>query len=71
MLKGKVKWFAPARGYGFITGDDGHDYFVHYGDINMEGYKTLSPEQAVTFDTKDTEKGVAACNVTIVEEENN
>ena len=69
MLKGTVKWFAPARGFGFITGDDGHEYFVYYTDINMDGFKTLSPDQKVTFDTKDTEKGVAACNVTVIDEE--
>ena len=68
MLHGKVKWFAPQRGYGFIIGDDGKEYFIHYADINMEGYKTLSQDQDVTFDIKNTERGVAACNVKVIEE---
>ena len=68
MLKGKVKWFAPQRGYGFIVGEDGKDYFVHYLDIVMDGYKTLSQDQEVTFDTKQTDKGIAAANVKVVGE---
>lgn len=68
MLHGKVKWFAPQRGYGFIIGNDGKDYFVYFSDIVMEGYKTLSPDQEVTFDTKNTDKGIAACNVKVVTE---
>ena len=68
MLHGIVKWFAPQRGYGFITGDDGKEYFVYFNDIVMDGYKTLSQGQEVTFDTKETERGIAAANVTPVDE---
>jgi CspA family cold shock protein len=41
-MNGKVKWFNARRGYGFITGTDGKDYFVHYSAIESEGYKSLN-----------------------------
>ena len=66
MNHGKTKWFSEKKGYGFITGDDGKDYFVYFKDINMEGFKTLKENQEVTFDTKETERGTSAVNVTPV-----
>ncbi len=66
MNKGTVKWFSSKKGYGFITGEDGKDYFVYFKDINMEGFKTLEEKQAVTFDTKETDRGTSAINVTPV-----
>lgn len=68
ILTGRVKWFGPARGFGFLIGDDGKEYFVHFKDINMQGYKTLSEGQKVQFNLKEVEKGIAACNVTVIEE---
>ena len=67
MLHAKVKWFSEKKGYGFLTGDDGKDYFVYFKDINMDGFKTLKEGQEVTFDTKETDRGVSAINVTPVE----
>lgn len=68
--EGKVIWFNNDRGYGFINpiieGDDVDkevEYFVHYSNINMGGYKTLSENQKVTFELVDTDKGVQAVNV--------
>lgn len=62
-LKGKVKWFDTKKGYGFITGDDGKDYFLHFSEIQMEGYKVLNESDAVEFNTEQTEKGVKAIQV--------
>ena len=62
-MTGKVKWFNAAKGYGFITGDDGKEVFVHFSAINSEGYKTLEDGQAVTYDVNEGEKGPQAINV--------
>ena len=44
MNKGTVKWFNNQNGYGFITAEDGHDVFVRYSGLHMEGFKSLSLE---------------------------
>ena len=62
-MKGTVKWFNEKKGYGFITGADGKDLFVHYSEIKGEGYKTLAEGQAVEFEVKSGPKGPAATNV--------
>ena len=66
MKRGTVKWFNNAKGFGFITDEDGKDVFVHYSGIVMDGFKVLEEGQTVTFDTVDGEKGVQAVNVTVV-----
>jgi len=63
MAEGKVKWFNTRKGYGFIATDDGKDIFVHYSNIESEGYKTLAEGDPVTFDVVDGEKGPRAENV--------
>ncbi|GIS40513.1 MAG: cold-shock protein [Pseudomonadota bacterium] len=64
MATGKVKWFNPTKGYGFIKPDDGgEDLFVHHSSIQGEGYKSLKEDQSVTFDVEDGEKGPQATNV--------
>ena len=68
-MTGKVKWFNPAKGYGFITGDDGNEVFVHYSAINAEGYKTLENGQAVTYEVVEVDKGPQAMNVTALRED--
>ena len=62
-MTGKVKWFNAAKGYGFITGDDGKEVFVHFSAIQIDGYKTLDEGQAVEYEVNDGEKGPQAANV--------
>ena len=64
--RGTVKWFNEAKGYGFITKEDGGDVFVHYSEIQANGFKTLSEGQAVSFELADGPKGQKAVNVTRV-----
>ena len=63
MSEGKVKWFNPRKGYGFIATEDGRDIFVHYASISGEGYRTLAEGDEVTFDIVEGEKGLRAENV--------
>ena len=64
-MTGTVKWFNGEKGFGFITGEDGNDVFVHFSQINVDGFKTLEEGQNVTFDVVDGEKGPQAENVSI------
>jgi CspA family cold shock protein len=64
MAEGTVKWFSEQKGYGFIEQDEGGDIFVHHSEINMEGFKTLSEGERVSFDVGEGKKGPAAQNVT-------
>ena len=56
MNKGTVKWFNAEKGYGFITGEDGNDVFVHFSAIQVDGFKTLEEGQKVTFDVESDPK---------------
>jgi CspA family cold shock protein len=67
MLNGKVKWFDELKGYGFVTAEDGTDYFVHFSQIQGEGFKTLKEDQAVTFELEEGDKGPQAVNVSAAE----
>ena len=49
MATGKVKWFSAEKGYGFIEQEGGEDLFVHFSEIQTEGFKSLDEGQAVTF----------------------
>ena len=67
MNEGKVKWFDGKKGYGFVANpSDGKDYFVHFSEINSDGYKTLEEGQNVTFDIGEGRQGECAKNVQIV-----
>ena len=71
MVKGKVKWFSVPKGYGFITGEDEKDYFVHYKKIvgDESKMKKLHEGQAVEFEVEETEKGLMAIDVRPATEE--
>ena len=56
-MRGTVKWFDVRRGYGFITDEEGMDYFVHYSEIQGEGFKKLRDGQEVFFMPGEDEKG--------------
>jgi len=64
MATGIVKWFNDAKGFGFITPDDGgEDLFAHFSAINMNGFKTLKEGQRVSFDVAQGPKGKQAANI--------
>ncbi len=67
MFEGKVKWFDPKKGYGFIERDEGDDVFVHFSSIEGEGFKSLREGQKVTFDIVESDKGPQASNVKPIE----
>ena len=63
---GTVKWFDSKKGYGFITPTDGgKDLFVHMNGIMMEGYKTLSDNQQVSYQVGESDRGPVATNVMV------
>ena len=63
MEKGTVKWFNDAKGYGFITRENGPDVFVHHTAIQSEGFRTLAEGEMVEFDVIQGPKGLQASNV--------
>lgn len=66
-MESRVKWFDNAKGFGFIENDDGgQDIFVHYRQIEGEGYKTLKEGQNVVFEIQEGPKGPLAVNVRTV-----
>ncbi|MDQ3964589.1 MAG: cold-shock protein, partial [Actinomycetota bacterium] len=64
MATGTVKWFNEAKGYGFITPEDGSkDLFVHFSNIEADGFKTLAEGSTVSFEARQGQKGPEAVNV--------
>tara|TARA_B110000014_G_C19845227_1_gene438125 strand:- start:252 stop:464 length:213 start_codon:yes stop_codon:yes gene_type:complete len=64
VLKGTVKWFNDAKGFGFIEpSDGGKDLFVHMSSIQMEGFKTLKDGQEVEYEVGESDRGPVAKNV--------
>lgn len=66
-MTGKVKWFDSKKGYGFITGENGKEIFVHFSGIVTDGFKSLNEGQAVSFEVGNGAKGEQAVNVTVIE----
>jgi CspA family cold shock protein len=63
MPTGTVKWFNAEKGYGFISQENGPDVFVHFSQIEMQGYKALNEGQAVEFEVGEGPKGPQAQKV--------
>ena len=63
MAEGVVKWFNANKGFGFIKREEGQDLFVHFSSINMQGYKSLTEGDKVSFEVEDTDRGPQAKNV--------
>ena len=63
MPTGKVKWFDPKKGYGFIIGEEGQDVFVHYTCIAGNGFRALKDGELVDYELAKSEKGFQARNV--------
>ena len=66
MTNGTVKWFNSEKGFGFIQTEEGTDVFVHFSQINKDGFKTLEEGEAVTFNVVEGAKGPQAEDVTPV-----
>ncbi|MFO7952983.1 MAG: cold-shock protein [Bacillota bacterium] len=62
-MQGKVKWFNPNKGYGFIETEEDGDVFVHFSAIQAEGFKTLEEGQTVEFEIVEGNRGPQAANV--------
>jgi CspA family cold shock protein len=62
-MKGTVKWFNDAKGYGFITQPGGDDVFVHFSSIIGDGFRTLAEGDVVEFEIAQTERGLQAAKV--------
>ncbi|OQA95800.1 MAG: Cold shock-like protein CspLA [Bacteroidetes bacterium ADurb.Bin217] len=65
MAKGKVKWYNVTKGFGFIAKEDGKDIFVHRTGIDR-AITALEPDQEVSFDEQDGQKGIMAVNVKLI-----
>jgi len=62
-VRGTIKWFNPAKGYGFIESDTGEDVFVNSSTIQFKGFRSLQEGQHVEFDMEQNPKGPQATNV--------
>lgn len=62
-MQSRVKWFDNVKGFGFIENESGQDIFVHYKQIEGDGYKTLREGQEVEFEMEQGPKGPLAINV--------
>ncbi|MFC1500875.1 cold-shock protein [Elusimicrobiota bacterium] len=64
MATGKVKWFNDAKGFGFISNDDGSgDVFAHFSAVEASGFKTLAEGDSVEFEVESSDKGPKASNI--------
>ena len=68
-MKGVVKNYYKEKGFGFITGENSVDVFVHFSSINMSGFKILNQGQLVDYDVVNSQTGWQATNVTVIQEQ--
>ena len=66
MPRGTVKWFDPKKGFGFVVNEDGVDVFVHYTNIECEGFRCLKSGQEVEYEEDSSRKGLQGKQVQIV-----
>jgi len=66
IYSGNVKWFNDQKGYGFIERESGDDVFVHFSEIQDDGFKSLSEDQAVEFEIEEADRGPKAINVVAI-----
>ena len=66
MPRGTVKWFDPKKGFGFVVNEDGADVFVHYTNIECEGFRCLKSGQEVEYAEEDSSKGLQGKQVQLV-----
>ncbi len=66
-MRGTVKWFNDNKGFGFIQQEDGPDIFVHFSEIQGDGFKTLNEGDSVEFEIAEGERGPKATNVVKVD----
>ena len=70
MSTGKVKWFDDQKGFGFVTPDDGsRDLFVHFSEIQSDGFRSLKEGQPVEYEAIEGDKGPKATKVKVLEEQ--
>jgi len=60
---GKVKWFRPDLAYGFITRPNGHNIFLHFAALEMDGYKTVERDRSVEYEIEESPTGARAIKV--------
>lgn len=66
MTKGVVKWFDPRKGFGFLQNEDGMDVFIHYSEIDKEGFRCLRTGQQVEYDQIETDKGLQGKEIRVI-----
>ncbi len=67
MAKGTVKWFDSKKGFGFVVNEEGKDVFVHFTNIQLDGFKSLREGQVVEYEEFKSGKGLQGKNVSIIE----
>jgi len=62
-MTGTVKWFNEKKGFGFILGEDGKDYFLHFSNIEKQGFKTVLEGERVSFEVENSDRGPQATKI--------